>query len=143
MIRYVLGFDFGESRIGIAVGQRFTKTASSLCTLRATNGKPNWDEIKKIVSEWNPEVFVIGLPINMDGTISEMSEKTRKFARKLNGRFNTPVHMIDERLSTVEAMSSIRLSLTTHRMKSVKKRTLPSIDSESARIILTSWLNDQ
>ena len=86
----VMGFDFGTQRIGVAVGQRITSTATPVSILKAKNGVPNWEEIKKLINEWQPSLFVIGFPMNMDGTESEMSRLSQKFGRKLSGRFNLP-----------------------------------------------------
>lgn len=99
----VMGFDFGMSRIGVAIGQSVTNTANPLVVLTARNGIPDWREIEKLIAEWRPAVVVVGLPLNMDGTDSEMSERARKFARRLAGRFSLPAETMDERLTTREA----------------------------------------
>lgn len=99
----VMGFDFGTKKIGVAVGQSITGTASPLTILKARDGIPNWQEIEHLLKEWEPILLVVGLPLNMDGTPSEMSRLSAKFARKLNGRFNLPSQTVDERLSSFEA----------------------------------------
>ena len=144
MKKCALGFDFGESRIGVAVGQTWTKTASPLDTVKAKNGQPNWTQIEQLVDIWKPDVFVVGSPINMDGSISQMSEKTEKFARQLTGRFKVPVDFVDERLSSVEAKEILGINLNQIKeKKSIKQKILLAIDAEAARIILVSWLDAQ
>ena len=76
----VMSFDFGMKRIGVAVGQKVTQTASGLGVVQAFDGIPKWDYLDKIVLDWQPERFIVGLPINMDGSNSEMSKKAQKFS---------------------------------------------------------------
>lgn len=121
----VMGFDFGTTRIGVAVGQRVTGTATALATLAARDGVPDWEAISKLVTEWQPARFVVGLPLNMDGTESEMSARARRFSRKLQGRFHIPTETMDERLSSREA-------------RELAERN-ESIDAVAARLILESW----
>ena len=78
----VLGFDFGAKRIGIAYGQSISETAKPLNELKANNGIPSWDEIEKLVVAWKPNCFLVGLPLNMDGTESQQCLRARKFAKK-------------------------------------------------------------
>lgn len=98
-----MGFDFGMSRIGVAVGQSVTGTANPLTVLSARDGIPDWSQIENLISEWQPAILVVGLPLHMDGTNSDMSDRARKFARRLAGRFNLPTTTMDERLTTREA----------------------------------------
>ena len=90
--RLLLGFDYGSKQIGVAVGQAITAQARELCVLKAQNGVPDWAQVEKLIKEWQPDAIVVGLPLNMDGTPSEMSARAEKFARRLHGRFNVPVH---------------------------------------------------
>ncbi|MFL2536291.1 MAG: Holliday junction resolvase RuvX [Candidatus Azotimanducaceae bacterium] len=99
----IMGFDYGTHRIGVAIGQRVTQTASPLAILKARQGQPNWSEIEALIKEWQPEAFVVGLPLHMDDEPSDLSVQAEKFARRLTGRFNLPHTMVDERLSSVEA----------------------------------------
>ncbi len=124
----VMGFDFGLRRIGVAVGQQLTGTASPVAIVGARDGIPEWDKIEKLLGEWQPGRLVVGLPLNMDGTRSEMSERAEKFSRRLGGRFNLPVDTIDERLSSREARSL-----------SGKESDLDAI---AAVVILQSWLEE-
>ena len=99
----VLAFDFGLSRIGVATGQTVTRTATPLATLRARRGEPEWREVDALVGEWRPDVLLVGLPLNMDSTPSEMSEHASIFARALEQRYAIAVRMVDERLTSFEA----------------------------------------
>lgn len=98
-----MAFDFGLSRIGIAVGQQITGTASPVVVVAARDGKPDWVAVDKTVNEWQPGLFIVGLPLNMDGTESDMSVRAGKFARRLTGRYNIPAKTSDERLTSREA----------------------------------------
>ena len=99
----VMAFDFGLRKIGIAVGQPITATATPVTIIKATDGIPDWRVIEQLIEEWQPVLLVIGLPLNMDDSESTMSQLARKFARKLNGRFNIAYEMTDERLTSFEA----------------------------------------
>ena len=123
----IMGFDFGIKRIGIAVGQKVTKTASCVAVVKALDGIPKWDYLDTIVLDWQPERFVVGLPINMDGSKSEMSKRAQKFSRRISGRYNINSEMFDERLTSFEAREHDR---KTH------------IDAIAAKIILESWLRE-
>ena len=121
----VMSFDFGMKRIGVAVGQKVTQTASGLGVVQAFDGIPKWDYLDKIVLDWQPERFIVGLPINMDGSNSEMSKKAQKFSRRISSRYNIRSEMFDERLTSFEAREHDE---KTH------------IDAIAAKIILESWL---
>jgi putative Holliday junction resolvase len=103
MSKICMGFDFGMKKIGIAIGQSITGTANPLIIITAKDGQPDWLALGKIVKQWQPEKFIVGLPINMDSTPSEMSSKAEKFARRLTGRYNIPHQTWDERLTSFEA----------------------------------------
>lgn len=123
----VMGFDYGTKKIGIAIGQQLTNTATPLAIVKASNGKPDWASIEPLVNEWQPKRFVVGLPINMDDSESEMSIMATRFARQLSGRFLLPVDTMDERLSSFE----------------VRHLSKDNIDDLSAVVILESWLRQQ
>ncbi|WP_150304455.1 Holliday junction resolvase RuvX [Pseudomonas saliphila] len=131
----VLGFDFGTKQIGVAVGQSLTGSAEPLIVLRARDGIPDWNQIARLIDEWKPDALVVGLPINMDGTPSDMSVRAEKFARRLEGRFRVTTHCVDERLSTFEAKQQLR-----------DERRSPSsykdnpVDSLAAALLLETWL---
>ena len=88
--KIVLGFDFGLARIGVATGQTLTKTATPLTILKAQQGQPDWTQVEQLVGEWNPDCFVVGLPLNMDESIGTLAQLSSKFARRLEGRFGQP-----------------------------------------------------
>ena len=98
-----IAFDFGLKQIGLASGNRIMNTASPLCVIKARDGIPNWDELATLLNEWRPNELVVGLPLNMDGTDSELSRRATKFANRLRGRFNLTVHLVDERLTSFAA----------------------------------------
>ena len=122
-----MGFDFGLKRIGVAVGQKVTQTASGLTVVQACDGIPRWEYLDKIVLDWQPEKFIVGLPLNMDGSKSEMSQKAHKFSRRMSSRYNIQSEMFDERLTSFEARE--------HEEKT-------HIDAIAARLILESWLRE-
>ncbi len=136
-MKYVIGFDYGLKNIGIAIGQSITQTATELKPLNAKDGIPNWDTIENLLKEWDIDVAVVGLPINMDGTDSELAVRSKKFANRLHGRFGIVVHLMDERLSTREAKEEAGNRGHKGHYKS------DPIDSIAARLILESWLNTQ
>ena len=128
-----LAFDFGTKSIGCAVGQSITGTAQSLPAFKAQDGIPNWDAIEKCLKEWKPDVVVVGLPLNMDGTEQDLTLRARKFANRLQGRFGLNVQLQDERLTTTEARSEI---FDRGGFRALKKG---KVDGISACLILESW----
>ena len=132
--RTLLGFDFGTRSIGVAIGQEITGSAQPLRALKANDGIPNWEEIEKLLQEWQPDRVIVGLPLNMDGTPSEMSARAEKFARRLNGRFNLPVHTHDERLTTFEAKGQ---RLAQGQRGGYRERP---VDALAAALLLEGWL---
>ena len=133
----VLGFDFGTTRIGVAIGQSLTGQGRPLAPLKATDGIPNWDMISALIEEWQPDVFVVGLPLNMDGSENEMCQRARKFAKRLHGRYNRPYHMMDERLSSYEAKGQVIAQGGNRNFKE------NSVDGLAAQMILESWFAQQ
>lgn len=131
-----IAFDFGMKSIGCAVGQSITGTAQALPAFKAQNGIPNWDAIVKCLQEWKPDVVVVGLPLNMDGTEQELTLRARKFANRLNGRFGVKVVLQDERLTTTEARSEI---FERGGFRALKKG---KVDGISACLILESWFEN-
>ena len=133
----IVAFDFGLKHIGMAVGQEITNTAQTFYSLKAESGEPNWDELDIIVRDWQPKLFVVGNPINMDGSDSVIKEKSDKFSNLIRQRYNIPVELMDERLSTREARE---------RMKSDSGHFVDaSADTHqiSAQIILESWFREK
>ncbi|MBP0952902.1 Holliday junction resolvase RuvX [Pseudomonas sp. 20GA0080] len=136
-LRLLLGFDFGTKQIGVAVGQAITGQARELCTLKAQNGIPDWDKVQALIKEWQPDAIVVGLPLNMDGTRSNMSDLAEKFSRKLNGRFGVAVYTHDERLTTFEAKGE-RMARGGHKGS---YRDNP-VDAIAAALLLQGWLDE-
>lgn len=133
----VLAFDYGLKNIGVAYGQSITGTANEMSPLTARDGIPNWDEIAKLISEWQPQQLLVGLPLNMDDSESELSQRARKFANRLHGRFGLPVELFDERLTTRLAKEEAR-----ERGHKGNYSTNP-VDSIAARLLLESWFNSR
>lgn len=133
----LLAFDYGLRNIGLAQGNTLSRTTQELKPLKAKDGTPNWEEIKKILDEWQPELVIVGLPLNMDGTESELSTRARKFANRLHGRFGVAIELMDERLSSFEAKEE-----ASERGQYSNYSKQP-IDSIAARLILESWLASQ
>jgi len=129
----VLGFDFGTTRIGVAAGQSITGTAAPLQPLSARDGIPDWNLIDQLVREWEPAALVIGIPLNMDGTISDMARRARKFANRLHERCKVPCYLMDERLTTTEAK---QISLSRGGSSNFKQN---SVDGIAAQLILEDW----
>ena len=125
----VLGFDYGEKKIGIAVGQTLTGTATPICVLKNRQQKPDWESIEKLLIEWKPDRLIVGVPLTMFDERQQMTEHAERFMRQLSGRFQLPVEGIDERLSTREAGDRIK--------------SLDNIDAVAAQVILETWLSSQ
>ena len=135
-IRTILAFDFGLRQIGVAVGNTQLQTTQSLAIVSARNGKPDWQALEKIMREWQPDLLVVGDPLNMDGSASEMSVRAQKFANRMHGRWGTAIEMADERLSSFEAKQSMREQ--GHRGDYKDK----PIDSYAAELILQTWFRE-
>lgn len=129
-----LGFDFGYKRIGVAVGQQVTCSARPLSTLEAKQGVPDWNSVQKIIHEWRPQALIVGLPTCIDNTEQYTTEAARNFAKQLRKRFALPVHLVDERLSTVEARAQLFAEGGYRRIRQSQ------VDSFAACIILEQWL---
>ena len=99
----VIGFDFGLKHIGVAVGQTVTGTANPLASLNARQGLPQWEKINALVAYWKPDAFIVGLPYALDGSEHNITRHARRFARELETRYPLPVHLVDERFTTLEA----------------------------------------
>jgi putative Holliday junction resolvase len=99
-----LAFDFGVKRVGVATGNSLMRQAQPLQTI-AAEGDKRFAQIKKIIDEWQPDALVVGVPFHPDGAEHEITLRARRFGRQLNGRFNLPVHEVDERYSTTEAIA--------------------------------------
>jgi putative Holliday junction resolvase len=129
----LLGFDFGTKRIGVAVGQTQTRTATALTTLTSVRQKPDWDQITRLIREWQPDALVVGHPYEMTDREAEMAEPAKRFARQLEGRYRLRVHLVDERLTSRDAWT--RLGVEAHRNRN-------RVDAMAAKLILETWLAD-
>ena len=129
-----MAFDFGLRQIGVAVGNCMLGTTRSLRVQRARDGQPDWDALNALVAEWSPDLLLVGDPLNMDGSVSELAERARKFSRRLHGRLGLPVEMVDERLSSFEAKEIAR-----EQGHSGDYNKQP-VDSLAAELIIRTWL---
>ena len=132
--RSLMGFDFGTRSIGVATGQEVTGTASPLTSLKANEGIPDWVQLEKLLKEWQPDLLVVGLPLNMDGTEQEMTVRARKFGQRLHGRFGFQVEFKDERLTTTDAKARL------FEQGGYKALGKSRVDAVSAQLILESWI---
>lgn len=132
-----LGFDFGNKKIGTAVGQTTTAIASPLQTIRSINQQPNWKIISQLINEWQPAGLVVGISKQADGSDNPITPRMLKFCRQLEGRYNLPVFKIDEALSTFEAKQMLfdDLQVSAGKLWDVQ-------DQLAAQLILQSWLNN-
>ena len=130
----LMSFDFGTQRIGIAVGQRLTSSAEPLPPIKARDGIPNWDTLQQVIDEWQPDAFVVGLPLNMDGSPSDMSQRAKKFAGRLEGRYHRPSITHDERLTSYEAKGRVIAE------GGSRDFGANSVDGIAAQLILESWI---
>lgn len=130
----LLCFDYGLRQIGTAVGNLELGTAQPLTTIMATDGVPQWHQIEALLQEWKPKLVIVGIPLNMDGSESEMSARAKKFANRIHGRFGVPIALHDERLTSQEAKQMARE--TGHKGD---YRKAP-IDALAASLILESYI---
>lgn len=100
----LLAFDFGLKRTGVATGNTLTRSAQPLRTV-AAEGDARFDAIAKLIAEWQPAALVVGVPFHPDGAPHDNTRRAQRFARQLHGRFRLPVHEVDERWSTTEALA--------------------------------------
>ncbi len=129
-----IAFDFGYKRIGVAVGQSLTGSASPLSTISAQLGVPNWEQIQQIINQWRPLALIVGLPTHIDGSEQYTTAASRSFAEQLNHRFHLAVHLVDERLTTVAARERL---FDQGGYRKIKKS---QVDSVAACVILEQWL---
>tara|TARA_B100001245_G_scaffold224791_1_gene198851 strand:+ start:583 stop:1008 length:426 start_codon:yes stop_codon:yes gene_type:complete len=134
--KVILAFDFGLKHIGVAIGQEITNTAQTFFSLDAKNGEPDWSQLDPLVKEWNPKLMVVGNPLNMDGSDSEIKKNSDKFSDLINKRYNVPVELMDERLTTREAKA--RLKSEEGSFISTGKDT----HQIAAQIILENWFSE-
>lgn len=131
--RTLIGFDFGKKFIGVAIAQEITGTASALGSVKANDGIPHWENLEKYIKEWEPDLLVVGLPLNMDGSEQQLTLDAKKFGKRLMGRLGLPVEFQDERLTTAAAKENL---FSQGGFKNLKK---DNIDAYSAKLILESY----
>lgn len=124
----MLAFDYGERRIGVAVGQTISASASPVGVVAARAGKPDWQQLDRLIADWRPDALLVGLPRHLDGTEHELAARVGKFANRLRNRYRLPLHFADERLTSHEA--------------SQRAPAGEPVDAYAAQVILESWLND-
>ena len=124
----LLCFDYGEKRIGVAVGQTVTSTATALQTVLVINKKPDWEAIRILIDEWKPDKFIVGHPFTLHGTRQKMTDAAERFSRQLKHRFKLPVDLIDEQLSSYEAQQELK--------------STRNLDPTSAKLILETWFRE-
>ncbi len=136
--RSVLAFDYGERRIGVAAGNTLTATATPLETLRNKASGPDWEAVARCFESWRPEVVVVGVPYNMDGTRGRLASAAEGFAAELGARFGTEVVTVDERLSSREAEQTLRERRRSGALRRRLRRE--DVDGEAASVLLRQWL---
>jgi putative Holliday junction resolvase len=125
----VLGFDFGERRIGVAVGQTITRSATPLAIIVVRDGQPDWAALSQMVREYEPQLFLVGIPTHENGSPHALAARVERFCRQLHERYRLPVETIDEHLSSVEAEARA----DTH---------AAPVDALAAQVILETWFNE-
>lgn len=133
----MLAFDFGEKRIGVAVGDAEVRIAHPHSTIHAEDNATRFAEIAKLVNEWRPGRFVVGLPMHADGTAHEITRLAQRFARRLEGRFGIPATLVDERLTSRAAESRLREG------GARGSRVEQALDAAAAREILEAWFESE
>ena len=129
----IIAFDFGTQKTGMAVGSSIIESATPLALFPMKDGIPNWDELLKIIKQHQPNLFLVGLPLNMDDSESELSTRARKFARRLRHHTNIETLMVDERLTTREARDELDHYHAQGRAKKL------AADSIAAALFIESW----
>lgn len=133
-LQTLMGFDYGTKRIGVAVGQELTRTATPLETVTVANAKPDWAAITRLIASWQPGALIVGLPLNEDGSEHDVTRAVLRFSQQLHARFDLPVHTVDERLSSFAAEHMPRPHGAS------PKRSKQTIDKVAAQVILQAWL---
>lgn len=139
-LRPVLGFDYGSQRIGLALGERLTRSARPLASMR-NHERPDWPTLDRHVSDWQPAALIVGLPLDEDGGEQAISVAARRFARQLEQRYQRPVHLIDERYSSREADDVLRQARASGQLS--RRLRKGDRDSQAARLIVEQWLLQQ
>ena len=139
--KIVLAFDYGLRRIGVACGDTVSRSASALETVPAGPKGARWELIASMMRDWQPDMAVVGLPYNVDGSDSEMTGAARGFAAELARRFGVEVVMVDERYSSLEAGARLQ----TARESGLGRRRVAKsdVDAAAACVILERWFTEK
>ncbi len=132
-----LGFDFGTRKIGVAVGQRITRTASPLETIRSEKKRVRWEAIDRLVATWRPQALIVGIASQEEGSDNPVTPLMRKFCRQLDGRYHLSVHTVDEYLTSYESRQ-----LLFDELKLRARQVHAFNDQVAAKLILQSWLDN-
>jgi putative pre-16S rRNA nuclease len=137
----VLAFDFGLRRIGVACGDTVSRSASALKAVPASAAGPRWEVIASLMRDWQPDIAVVGLPYNVDGSDSEQTRNARSFAAELARRFGLEVAMVDERYSSLEAEARLKAA----RESGLRRRRVAKsdVDAAAACVILERWFSEK
>ncbi len=135
-VRTYLGFDYGEKHTGVAVGRTPTGLAQALTTVAVHRNRPDWDHISRLIAEWRPDALVVGLPLNMNDSDNDMTRAARRFGNRLQDRYNLPVHMVDERLTSRVATEILVEAGVPYRRRKAR------LDKLAAQTILQAFLNE-
>ena len=125
----IIAFDYGEKKIGVAVGQTSTNTSSPLQIIFNKDNKTNWISISSLLDEWKPDLILLGKPLNMDGSESEMMKKVDKFYKELKSIYDADIEFVDERLTTFEAREIL------------KDEKHDNVDAHAAKILIDNWFD--
>ena len=125
----IIAFDYGEKKIGVAVGQTSTNTSSPLQIIFNKDNKTNWISISSLLDEWKPGLILLGKPLNMDGSRSEIMKKVDKFYKELKSIYDADIEFVDERLTTFEARQIL------------KDKKQDNVDAHAAKILIDNWFD--
>lgn len=131
-----LAFDFGTRNIGVAVGQKVTRSANALAPLRAQDGVPRWEDIDNLVKIWQPAALVVGMPYKLNGTDLKITKLVRRFIEQLKKHYSLPIYTTEEHLTTKAAREEI---FSRGGYKALQKE---SVDGIAAKLILEEWMNN-
>tara|TARA_B100001059_G_scaffold133376_1_gene133607 strand:+ start:6363 stop:6758 length:396 start_codon:yes stop_codon:yes gene_type:complete len=123
----IVAFDFGTKKIGVAVGQTSTYSSSPLQVISSKDNKVKWNEIIILLDEWKPDLVIVGKPLNMDGTDSEIMKEVENFYQKLKSIYDAKFEYIDERLTTFEARQIL------------EEKKFETVDANAAKILIDNW----
>lgn len=133
----ILGFDYGERRIGVAVGQSLTGTATALETVTNPAGGINWQRLEALIAQWRPDALVVGIPLTEAGDEQPVTRAARSFAGKLANRVRLPVHHADERYTSLAAKARMKEK---RQAGTVRRRARAKLDAVAAQLIVEQWI---